>query len=448
MLREQFKELSRLGLSSYRPPVSGEVQVVTVCCKLEVSEKDFVDLYALSMAFAGTCNFIENSVPKQITNSISMQKLIYNEARKHSPLKSQHVIQAIRRVSGNRKVGEPPVFNVGSVSFDVRNFTLSKDWKYASLTTLDKRVGVKLLLGKHQLKYLKKVKLGWCSFSTSATLALKDNTWYLHLNLEHKANPSKEPVDYLGIDLGRRDIASLSSGKSFSGEKIEKKRKKHALLRKVLQKKASRGTRSSRRRCRELQKQLRGKEQRYQRHLNHCISKAIVAQAKRDKLVLVMEDLTGIRERLNDKPNSREQRFLTNSWSFYQFKLIIQYKAKIAGVRVLLIDPRYTSQTCHKCLHIHPEKGKSYRNGKNFKCDHCGWSGDADYNASNVIKLVGIGYDNLHGLCILTPEDIEKMGYSVNVPRGTNGLSCSLRVDSQPTAKLRASESPIRHAVG
>jgi putative transposase len=422
MLKSQVKHWKE---KEFSPPINAEIQVITVCCKLEVSEKDSLALYALSVAFAGTCNFIENSVPTNVINANKMQKLIYNAAREHSPLKSQHVLQAIRRVAGNRKVGKPPSFHAGSVSFDARNFTLSQSWEYASLTTLDKRVEVKLLLGKHQLNYLRKVQTGWCSFPIAATLVLKGNIWYLHLTIEQKCSESKKTEDYQGIDLGRRDIASLSTGESFSGEKIEKKRKKHSKLRKVLQLLASKGTRSSRRRCRQLQKRLRGKEQRYQRHLNHCISKAIVAQAKRDKLVLVMEDLTGIRERLNEKPNSREQRFLTNSWSFYQLKLIIQYKAKIAGVRVLLIDPRYTSQTCHKCLHIHPEKGKSYRNGKNFKCGHCGWEGDADYNASNVIKLVGIGYDNLYGLCILTPQDIEKMGYSVNVPRGPNGLSCS-----------------------
>jgi putative transposase len=439
MLRSQVEEWKE---KNPVPPIDTEIQVITVRCKLEVSNKDFASLYALSVAFAGTCNFIENSVPKNVTNAVKMQKLIYHEVRKHSPLKSQHILKAIKRVAGNRKVGGSPEYNAGSVSFDARNFALSKDMHLVSLTTLDKRVTAKIILGKYQLNYLKKVKIGWCNFPTAATLTLKGNTWYLHLSIEHKCCESRKPQNYQGIDLGRRDIASLSTGESFSGEKIEKKRKKYSKLRKVLQSKASKGTRSSRRRCRQLQKRLRGKEQRYQRHLNHCISKAIVLSARRDKLVLVMEDLTGIRERLNNKPNSREQRFLTNSWSFYQLKLIIQYKAKIAGVRVLLIDPRYTSQTCHNCLHIHPEKGKYYRNGKSFKCGHCGWSGDADFNASNVIKLVGIGCDNLHGLCFLSPEDIEKMGYSLNIPRGSGSLSCSLRVGERPNAYPRASEIP------
>ncbi|WP_324707807.1 zinc ribbon domain-containing protein, partial [Lyngbya sp. CCY1209] len=53
------------------------------------------------------------------------------------------------------------------------------------------------------------------------------------------------------------------------------------------------------------------------------------------------------------------------------------------------MNPAYTSQTCHRCLHIHPERGKSYRSGKTFKCGYCGWEGDADFNGANNIKRLG-----------------------------------------------------------
>jgi transposase len=59
---------------------------------------------------------------------------------------------------------------------------------------------------------------------------------------------------------------------------------------------------------------------------------------------------------------------------------------------------------CHHCLHIHPVKGKSYRSGKTFRCGHCGWHGDADFNGANNIALVGL---------------------FINQPGGT-GLSCKL----------------------
>ncbi len=55
----------------------------------------------------------------------------------------------------------------------------------------------------------------------------------------------------------------------------------------------------------------------------------------------------------------------------------------------MFVPPAYTSQTCSRCRHIHPVKGKSYRNGKKFKCGHCGLEHDADINAAINIADLG-----------------------------------------------------------
>ena len=65
-----------------------------------------------------------------------------------------------------------------------------------------------------------------------------------------------------------------------------------------------------------------------------------------------------------------------NSWAYYQLQQFVDYKAQLAGVPVQYIEPAYTSQTCHKCGCI------GNRNGKVFKCPHCGYTGHADVNAS------------------------------------------------------------------
>jgi putative transposase len=67
------------------------------------------------------------------------------------------------------------------------------------------------------------------------------------------------------------------------------------------------------------------------------------------------------------------------------------------GVKLILVNPAYTSQTCHKCLHIHPTKGKSYRNGKDYHCKHCGWKGDADYNGAKNIAALGLSVNQPGG---------------------------------------------------
>jgi len=226
------------------------------------------------------------------------------------------------------------------------------------------------------------------------------------------------------VDLGRTDIAHTSEGDNWNGQQLNKVRDHHSRLRAVLQRKASKGTRSSRRRCRELLQRLSGKERRFQSRqrcvaktwVNHRISKAIVSRAKVTNSAIALEDLTGIRERVNQQPRSKAERRRTNNWAFYQLRMFVVYKAAIAGVPVVLVPPAYTSQTCHRCLHIHPDPTQSYRSGKQFKCGHCGWEGDADLNGANVIALLGA---------------------AVNQPRGS-GLFCSLVGQS----RLRATESP------
>ncbi len=216
-----------------------------------------------------------------------------------------------------------------------------------------------------------------CRKPTSATLCKpKDGGFYIHIHIQIKEEvPEPQTVNgVLGVDFGRTDIAHTSEGDNWNGQQLNKVRDHYSQLRAVLQRKASKGTRSSRRRCCQLLQRLSGKERRFQAWVNHCISKTIVSRARATCTMITLEDLTGIRGRVNQQPRSKTERRRSNSWAF------ITYKALKEGVRVGLVNPRYSSQTCHRCLHIHPDPSQSYRSGKGFKCGHCGWEGDADFN--------------------------------------------------------------------
>ena len=206
---------------------------------------------------------------------------------------------------------------------------------------------------------------------------------------------------YVSHNVGRRDIAVTNTGKSWSGKEIQEIRDKYSRVRASLQKKASQGTRSTRRRARQILKRLSGRERRYQAWLNHNISKAIIAEAKETQSFLAIEDLTGIRERTNQKPRNKTERRRSNSWAFYQLRTFLEYKGIKEGVEVLAVNPAYTSQTCHCCLQI------GLRSNKSFKCSNtiCGWIGDADENGAKMIALVGL---------------------SVSQPRGSQLLACPI----------------------
>lgn len=72
-----------------------------------------------------------------------------------------------------------------------------------------------------------------------------------------------------------------------------------------------------------------------------------------------------------------------NQWAFAQLATFIQYKARLAGVSVVEVDPAYTSQTCSRCGHIHKPSGKS------FLCPACGHQDHRDSNAAFNIGRLG-----------------------------------------------------------
>lgn len=106
-------------------------------------------------------------------------------------------------------------------------------------------------------------------------------------------------------------------------------------MRASLQEKASKGTRSARRRARQIWKRLSGRERRYQTWLNHNISKLIVLSALQHHAIIAIEDLTGIRERTKGQPRNKTERRRSQSWAFFQLRLFVSYKAVKYGVEVI-----------------------------------------------------------------------------------------------------------------
>jgi IS605 OrfB family transposase len=364
-------------------------QVLTISCKLKVNESQATKLDATLDAFGQALNWVNQNTPEKIANAVKLQSLCYYEIRARFGLSSNLAQQVCRRVAGARKVAKQknrPVkaFKVGFVTYDARIFSFrEKDWT-VSLTTVEGRERFELAIGNYQVGALKG------SNPKSATLVKRqDGSYYLQICLESEPPEPQESEDVLGVDLGRTDIAHTSEGQTWEGQSINKVRDHYANLRAKLQHKASKGTRSTRRRVRELLQRLSGRERRFQAWLNHNISKNLVQTAKSCNASIALEDLTGIRERTNQQPRNKTERRRSNSWAFNQLRLFIEYKALGAGVKLLMVNPAYTSQTCHQCLHIHPVKGESYRKGKRFCCGHCGWLGDADLNGARNIKTIG-----------------------------------------------------------
>src|SRR5574342_717025 len=67
--------------------------------------------------------------------------------------------------------------------------------------------------------------------------------------------------------------------------------------------------------------------------------------------------------------------------------VLLPTKAIKANKLVVAVPPNGTSQECSKCSHTHPDNRISQ---SLFVCQNCGFTENADYNASLVIKRTGI----------------------------------------------------------
>ncbi|WP_241392560.1 transposase [Rippkaea orientalis] len=284
-----------------------ESQPITVACKLQVANTLAKEIDETMMVFACACDWVNQNTPEKMTNKTAMQSLVYQDVRVNFGLSSNLAIQAIRRVCANRKTAKQKgkkvkEFKPTSISYDARIFSFREsDWT-VSVKLLNSRQRIKLLIGNYQIGLLKSKN------PTSATLVKrKSGNYYIHITLDEPTQPEAKTDKVLGVDLGRTDIATTSEGESWSGKQITAKRNHYAKLRTTIQKKASKGTRSSRRRCRQLLARLSGKERRFQKHINHEISRQLVNNAVTNKQAIAIEDLTGIRERTNRKPRSKKR---------------------------------------------------------------------------------------------------------------------------------------------
>jgi putative transposase len=94
---------------------------------------------------------------------------------------------------------------------------------------------------------------------------------------------------------------------------------------------------------------------------------------------VALENLSGIRETKFRK----RQRDPMGKWAFAELRGFIEYKAKLAGVDVEIVEPAYTSQRCFACGHT--ERGNRRSRGI-FWCKTCGHFEHADVNAAKNIS--------------------------------------------------------------
>ena len=322
------------------------------------------------------CNWLSAKAFETKTfRQYDLHKACYRELRERFSLSAQVVVRCIAKVADTYKLDQKKqrVFRKHSAQpYDDRILRFCTD-DLVSLWLLTGREKIAFVCGDHQRRLIAHRK-------GEADLMFVRGKWYLCAVCDFDDPGLLTPDGMLGVDFGIVNIATDSQGNQYSGAGVEKYRERYTKRRAILQRV---GTKAAKRRLRKMS----GKQRRFQKHENHCISKAIVATAERSRLGIALEDLTHIRQRAKA---SKEQRKRLHNWGFGQLRAFVEYKAKLAGVPVMTIDPRNTSRECPACGHTSKSNRKSQAE---FRCVECGHSCNADHNAAGNIARRGLVAD-------------------------------------------------------
>jgi putative transposase len=227
----------------------------------------------------------------------------------------------------------------------------------------------------------------------TATIKREGDAWYIVFSCEAEPLPKLPYTDEaIGIDLGLTHFATLSTGDTIDNPRHFRRAEKK--LAKAQQKLARKKKGSNRRKkAGRLVGKIHRKVRRQRQDFLHKQSRQLVNTYE----MLVFEDIKPANLSKRPKPKQDENgTYLPNGasakgglnksindagWS--QFIAMCEYKAESAGISVVRVDPRYTSQICSGCGTV-KKKDLSER----WHSCECGTELDRDHNAAlNILAL-------------------------------------------------------------
>ena len=216
----------------------------------------------------------------------------------------------------------------------------------------------------------------------SGHVSIKADRYYVSVLVEipdnKMANNSSEGI---GIDLGLKDLAIISNGKTYKNinrsaklKKLEKQliRGQRSLSRKYENSKKGESTQRA-----NIQKQKIKVQKLYQKIDNirtDYINKTIAEIVKTKPSYITIEDLN-----VKGMMKNRHLSKAVASQKFYEFRIKLQAKCNENGIELRVANRWYpSSKTCHCCKNIRKDLKLSDRI---FKCA-CGYIEDRDFNAA------------------------------------------------------------------
>jgi predicted transposase len=188
----------------------------TILVKLVPDETQFAELKDTMQHFNEACNSIaETAFQTKVFNNWQLHHIVYRQIREQFKLSSQMTVRAISKVADTYKRDKTakPTFDLhGAVVYDQRILSW-KGLEYVSILTLKGRQKIPISIGAYQEARIDKIR-------GQADLIFRDGQFYLAATIEAPETEPFPPKDFLGVDLGIKNIAVDSDGERWVGKEL------------------------------------------------------------------------------------------------------------------------------------------------------------------------------------------------------------------------------------
>lgn len=317
------------------------------------------------------------NLPSALTNQcIRDAKSIANKYNKECR-KVSAKNRSLTRQKSNITIKEPkvpvlkrPCCYVNNQNFKIRDNCIEFP---VLINGKSKRISIRTSMTDKQKQIFADTKLG------TMRIVYKGNKIVAQIVYEVAEPGYTDDGNVMGIDLGIKcpAVSYISDGsvKFYgNGRKNKYMRRHYKYLRRKLQKA----------KCMDAVERINNKEQRIMKDIDHKLSHDIIETAVFHHVKTIkLEQLSNIRSTTR---TSRKNNHSLHTWSFYRLAQYIEYKARLAGIKVEYVNPAYTSQMCPVCGHVH------HANDRNYTCK-CGFHIHRDLlgamNICNSTEYVG-----------------------------------------------------------
>ena len=334
MTREQ-KSLVVMAMNKYISTVNSLISVAT--SGTSISKYTTADVNA--------------SLPSALTNQcIRDAKSIVNKYNKDCR-KASAKNKKLARQRSNITIKEPivpvlkrPCCYVNNQNFKIRDNCIEFP---VLINGKSKRISSRTSLTDKQKQIFANTKFG------TMRIVYKDNKIVAQIVYEVAEPGYTDDGNVMGVDLDIKcpAVSYISDGsvKFYGNGRKNKYMRRHY---KYLRKKLGKAKKT------DAIKRINNKEQRIMKDIDHKLSREIVNTATAHGVsVIKMEQLANIRSTTR---TSRKNNHSLHTWSFYRLAQFIEYKAKLAGIKVEYVNPAYTSQKCPVCGNVHHANDRKY----------------------------------------------------------------------------------------